>query len=240
MKKASELQLKDYKQIRTPFVFFDETGSLNDKSNRYFGLGMIKCMQPHFLDSKIRLVRQQNHFYDEIKWNKISRKNLPLIKKFIDEVFITSGIKFGAIVINKDNVDFTSEYNNDPHLAYQDFTEKLLCKNISEREVLIVLADYMSTPNGIHFEVDLKHKINESLDRLAIAGVHRVESNGVNIIQIADLLLGAVIYEYKIKNKLVAGDKNKIKVYKYLLKKLNLTTFIGGTSTKNFKVMDHS
>lgn len=40
------LTLSDYKKIRTPFAFFDETGSVNDKNNRYFGLGMIKLMQP--------------------------------------------------------------------------------------------------------------------------------------------------------------------------------------------------
>lgn len=49
------LSLNQYKKIRTPFVFFDETGSINDQANRFFGLGMIKCMQPYFLDQKIRL-----------------------------------------------------------------------------------------------------------------------------------------------------------------------------------------
>ena len=52
------LTLKDYKEIRTPFVFFDETGSLNDKINRFFCLGMVKCMQPFYLDSSIREIRQ--------------------------------------------------------------------------------------------------------------------------------------------------------------------------------------
>ena len=63
----NNLKLSDYKDIRTPFVFLDETGSINDKNNRYFGLAIIKCMQPHYLDSKIRLLRQKNNFYDEIK-----------------------------------------------------------------------------------------------------------------------------------------------------------------------------
>jgi len=61
------LNLNNYKKIRTPFVFFDETGSINDQANRFFGLGMIKCMQPYFLDSKIWSIRQKYHFFDEIK-----------------------------------------------------------------------------------------------------------------------------------------------------------------------------
>ncbi len=75
------LKLSDYKLIRTPFVFFDETGSINDKNNRYFGLGMLKCMQPHFLDSKIRMLRQKHRFYDGIKYQK--RTNLLLLRSLM-------------------------------------------------------------------------------------------------------------------------------------------------------------
>ncbi|MDO8638722.1 MAG: hypothetical protein Q7R43_04040, partial [Candidatus Daviesbacteria bacterium] len=67
------LILKNYRKIRTPFSFLDETGSINDKANRFFCLGMIKCMQPFYLDSTIREIRQKYHFYDEIKWNTLSK-----------------------------------------------------------------------------------------------------------------------------------------------------------------------
>ncbi len=70
------LKLKNYKDIRTPFAFFDETGSINDKANRFFCLGMIKCMQPFFLDSKIRQLREKHNFYDEIKWNTLSKAKI--------------------------------------------------------------------------------------------------------------------------------------------------------------------
>ena len=157
----------------------------------------------------------------------------------IDEVFLTPGIKFSAIVINKDNIDFKKLYNNDPYKAYESFSETLICKNLSNNEVLIILADYISTPLDIHFEVDIKHKINESFKRLAIAGVHRVESNGINLVQLADLFLGAVVYEYKVKNKIVVGDKNKIEIFKYILEMLRIKTFIGGINQKIFKVIEH-
>ena len=233
------LTLRDYKKIRTPFVFFDETGSINDRNNRYFGLGMVKCMQPYYLDSKIRYIRQKNLFYDEIKWNRISKKNLPLIKEIIDATFDIPGIKFASIIINKDDVDFKSEFSNDPYLAYQKFTEDLLKINVAKNEVLTVLADYISTPNGTKFEVKIKHNINEEFGRLAIAGVHRVESDGINLIQIADLLLGAVIYEHKLKHKLVSGDKYKIATYKHVLKRVGIKTFVKGHKNRKFNVIEY-
>lgn len=231
--------LKNYKKIRTPFVFFDETGSINDKINRFFGLGMIKCMQPYFLDSEIRHIRQKYRFFDEIKWNTISRTKIKTIQKIIRAVFKTPGIYFSAIIINKDNVNFEKQFDNNPYQAYQVFTEMLLIKNIADNEILTVLADYVTTPKNIRFEVDVKHKINEKMKRLAIGGIHRIDSKGVNLIQIVDLFLGAVVYEYKMANKLVTGDKNKLKILHFILKKLNRKSFIKGLKMKRFKVIEY-
>ena len=136
--------LKDYKKIRTPFAFFDETGSINDKINRFFCLGMIKCMQPFFLDSKIREIREKNRFYDEIKWNTLSKAKLETILDIIDVALKTPGIYFSCIVINKDKVNFKQEFNNNPYEAYEEFTEILLKKAIEENEIITVLADFVT------------------------------------------------------------------------------------------------
>lgn len=233
------LTLKDYKKIRTPFAFFDETGSINDKANRFFCLGMIKCMQPFFLDSKIREVRERNSFYDEIKWNTLSKAKIDVIKEVVETVFETPSIYFSCIVINKDNVNFEKEFNNNPYEAYEEFTEILLKKAIGENEILTVLADFVTTPKNIKFEVDVKHDINENLEKLAIGGIHRVDSKGVNIIQIVDLLIGAVAYSYKRDLGLVKGDKNKIKILNTILRKLEIKSFVGGVSSKRFIVFEH-
>jgi len=234
------LTLKNYKQIRTPFVFFDETGSINDKANRFFCLGMIKCMQPFFLDSRIREIREKNRFYDEIKWNTLSGAKLKVITDIIEAVFDTPGIRFSCIVINKDNINFEREFNNDPYKAYQAFTEILLKQSIGQNEMLTVLADFVTTPKEIKFEVDVKHNINKALDRLAIGGIHRVDSKGVNIIQIVDLLIGAVSYSYKKELRLVSGDKNKMKILNIILRKFERKNFVGGISTKRFKVFEYN
>ena len=231
------LTIKDFRKIRTPFVFFDETGSVNDVNNRFFGLGMVKCMQPYFLDTKIRKIRGTYRFYDEIKSNKISKKNFLVIENIINAIFETPGISFSCIVIDKNSVDFEKEFKNNPYLAYQIFTEELLKKNIKRNELLIVLADYVYTPDNVHFEVDIKHNMNEYFNRLAIYGVHRIDSIGVNLIQVTDLLLGAVVYEFKYKNKIVSGDNNKINTYKYIQNKVRVKNFTDGIEKKEFNVI---
>ena len=102
---------------------------------------------------------------------------------------------------------------------------------------MIVLADYISTPDNVHFEVDIKHNMNEYFNRLAIYGVHRIDSIGVNLIQVTDLLLGAVVYEFKYKNKIVSGDNNKINTYKYIQNKVRVKNFTDGIEKKEFNVI---
>jgi len=181
------LNLKNYKKIRTPFVFLDETGSINSLTDRFFGLGMIKCMQPYYLDYKIRQLKQKHNFFDEIKWNTLSKSKITIIKLIIDAIFETPGIYFSSIIINKDNVNFKKEFDNNPYKAYQEFSEKLLIKSIGKTEILTVLADYITTPKSVKYEVSVKHMVNKQLNRLAIGGIHRVDSKGINLIQIVDL-----------------------------------------------------
>jgi predicted MPP superfamily phosphohydrolase len=233
------LSIKDYKEIRTPFVFFDETGSINDRANRYFCLGMIKCMQPFYLDSRIRDIREKHHFYDEIKWNAISKSKLNVLAQVVEAIFETKGIYFSSIVINKDNIDFAQAFNNNPYMAYERFTEILIKQSIEDNEILTVIADFVTTPKNIQFEIDVKHYLNEEMNRLAIGGIHRVDSKGVNLIQVTDLLIGAITYCYKLDLKLVKGDKNKVKVLNMILKKLNRTDFRGGMNARKFKVFEY-
>lgn len=235
----SNFSLKDYLTLRTPFCFFDETGNLNDKVNRYFAMGMLKCLQPYYLDYEIQKLRQKEKFYDEIKFNKISKKNIKYNLKILELVFNTPGLKFSFLVINKDDIDFHIQFKDNLWLAYEVFAEKLLIGNISPREIATVLADYVTTPQDVKFEVNVKHFVNNHFKRLALSGICRVDSKGVNLIQITDLFLGAIAYCYKLESKLVLGDKNKKMFLNELKKRLKVTTFKGGFRNSSFNVFEY-
>jgi len=75
------------RNIKTPVCFFDETGRLNNPIDRFFILGMVKSLRPHKLNNFIKKIRDKNHFYDEIKWNKVNKRNLDIMKIIIDNFF---------------------------------------------------------------------------------------------------------------------------------------------------------
>lgn len=233
----SNYSLKDYKQLKTPFCFLDETGQLNNKHDRFFALGMIKCSQPFYLYKKINELRDKTHFYDEIKFNKLSQKSLDVNLKTMDFFFNTPGVKFSCIVLKKDELDFDKHFQGDCWRAYESFAIQQLRGNISKNEILSVLADYVCTPPYIKFEVNVKRRVNEYFKRLAVHGVCRLDSRGTQLLQVTDLLLGVVVYDFKLGSGLIRKPfKPKHLFLKNLKATLNCSSLAKGFRTKKFNV----
>lgn len=210
------------KKVKTPVCFFDETGLLHNDVDKFFILGMVKCLRPHQLASFVQRLRDKNHFYDEIKWKKVNAKNFFIMKHLINAFFTTKNTSFYCIVLHKDNMDFEKYFNNDFFKAYQSFTTLLLKKSIHEDEMVSVIADHYSTPDKDEFETKVRNYVNDHSQKMCVHSVVRIHSKGSDIVQVADLLMGAVNYEFKLKNNLIDNpSKAKVELLAYL--KLVLT-----------------
>jgi len=76
--KNSDIKLSDYENVKTRFCFLDESGSLSDIKDPFFTVGFIRCSQPYYIGSKIAYERGKRNFYDEMKFNKLSKLTLIL------------------------------------------------------------------------------------------------------------------------------------------------------------------
>lgn len=234
--KTKDLKLSDYDQIWTKFCFLDESGSLNNKTEPYFTLGILKMSQPYYLQSQILYERTKNNFHDEIKFNKLSSKNIKFAKIIIDSIFNTKSLNFYSYTTHKSSKYFLDNFSNNEWKAYEDITLKLMNAVLAEHEVLILIADHITTPDDIKYEVNVKKMFNNKKKRLAIAGVCRFDSKSNDLLQITDLLIGAIAYDLKIQAKLVSGDKYKIELVNFLKEKLGTNNFINGFKNYNFNV----
>src|SRR3989344_5055800 len=84
---GANLRLGAFEKIKTRFCFLDESGNLNDKTNPFFTVGFIKCTHPYYLNSKLQYERGKRRFYDELKFNKLSRNNFDFAKLALDSFF---------------------------------------------------------------------------------------------------------------------------------------------------------
>ena len=216
---------KDFRDIKTCFCFLDETGLIHHKRDKFFALGILKCNNPEKLYNRIRKIRQKYNYNEELKWADLSRKIRFDVAREVFNVFLEEHTEFNSIILNKDELDFKKHYNDDLNKVYRNFSIALLKLIIGKnpRELLIILADDYFTPDGTDLETTIKKFTNDHYKKFVIAGVCQIDSKSSNLLQLADLILGAVMYDLKRREKLVKKQNEyKRKFLNFIFQKMNV------------------
>ncbi len=221
------------------FAFLDETGTLGGARDPFFAVGLLRCAEPYTLLRPMQRIRDRQHFYDEIKWNKVSAKKLPLMIDLVN-VFLSSDATFSAFVADKTQHDVIGRFGG-PFKAYEALARQLVRGSVRRGEVMFVIADEYSTPPGETFEESVRDYVNRRLSRTAVAGVCRMRSSGVDLLQMIDLLLGAVVYEYKAESGVVdlAAYKPKVRLLKHIKTRAGVRTFVGGFRDARLNIAEY-
>jgi len=221
------------------FCFLDETGLLNRKEDRFFALGMIKCHSPHNLYLKIKNLKDKIHFYDEIKWNKVGKKNYPVMKDVLKFFIDSRGFYFDCVILDKKKMDFKTHFQENFWNVYEYFTRLLIKGNTGKDEGICILADYYPCPDETNFESNIKNKINKEFNRQAIFGVCRMDSKGSEMLQLTDLVMGAILYEFKIQEALIIKpSKYKQDLLKYFKKISGVKSFHPEFRNNKFNILN--
>ncbi len=182
-------------------------------------------------------IRDRQGFHDEIKWNKVSAKKLPLLRDLID-VFVSADASFSAFVVDKQQHDVITRFGGQFN-AYDALARQLVLGSVRRGEVMWIIADEYSTPPGVRFEENVRDYVNKKAKHgYPIAGVCRMRSSGSDLLQLSDLLLGAVIYEHKVARKL-GHYKPKLDLMEYVKERTDVPTFIGGYADSRMNVAEY-
>lgn len=189
--------------IKTGVFFVDETGLLRSNRDPVFVVGLVHSREPSVLTRRIQNIRDRHHWYDEMKWSLITggNKNIQAYHHVVDAFFDCQldEARFGCIVFKKSELDIKRYFLGSAWEAYEAFAALEIQLSIYDDEVVTVLADDMSVPPGVTFEQNVKRRVNEKKGRLAVTNVLRLNSKGCELIQLADLLAGAVAYDFKLQ-----------------------------------------
>ncbi len=233
---------QDFKKIKSSFCFMDETGLINSKRDKFFAIGIIKIDRPEKMYNEIRKIRQRFNYKEELKWAKIDREiRFKIAIKFF-EVFLREKAEFSCIILDKDKLDFKKHHNNNMYKAYRSFTIALLKIMLGQNpdEIIIILADDYFSPEGSNLEETIRKFTNDHYKKFVIGGVCQIDSRSNDILQTADLIMGAIVYDLKKQNELIDGGKTsgrfKRKFVNYLYQKLSVKNnfFENGRSGDNY------
>ena len=192
-------------------IYCDESCHLQNDKENVMALGAISCPTAKKdeifhriaeLKAKYNLIPKtkknpnDNRAYYEIKWNKVSKSQLPFFKDIIDYFFDDDDISFRVLVVpDKSKLDYEKYGHTHDTFYYKMYFGML--KAILNPEyghnIYIDIKDTRST--------DKVHKLEEVLrndkydfSKSIIKKVQQVRSHEVELIQLADLLTGAISY----------------------------------------------
>ena len=232
--------------MQTFNIYIDESCHLqNDYSPSVMAIGYIRSDSGDILKIKndIKSIKHRHLFQYEVKWNKVSLSRLPFYKELIDYFFVNK-LTFRCVLIKyKERLDHDS-YNQGDH------------NNFYYKIVYQLLHNPYTTPNNdnnyrVYF--DLKDtrgrekikKLREVFDSECKGSspfIHfqNIRSHESELIQMADLFIGAVTYKARGMCSEVDSNPGKAALVSYLEERSGYTL---DESTEpwetKFNIFDH-
>jgi len=211
----------------TSVVYLDETGGISNE--RFFGIGCLKLGDASALLRAMQKLRNVEEFHEELKWATLDKAGLVerapgFARKAIDLVLGSEEAFFSCLIADQQAVNVVARYGS-PWKAYEQLAVDLLVSLIDGEEIVTVLADNYSTPDEIFFEDDVRSEVNARKGRLATSTVSRLDSQAADGLQLVDLFLGAVAFDFRQGAEKGGLTGEKAEVADYLRERLDITSY---------------
>lgn len=201
--------------IKPTFCFLDESGTLNitNVKVRHFAVGAIIHSYPDELISKLHvqfeglcneLKKEPSRL--EFKFSEVTKKSLPYYIKCLDLLEQDSEWRFCSFLVDLDDGKFIAPTDYlEAWECYLRYIKMMLQKNLKSEEKTTLIADYLRQPKKApsHSIATLPAIVPQLWDIL------QVESQGVLLVQLADVLLGGSLYKGKDVVKIPLADRVK-------------------------------
>lgn len=162
-------------------------------------------------DEAIKMLRGNYRF--EMKFDTIGgKRTLPYYESMVDIFLSDSSNRFSALIVDRQNPEFNGDGISDAWEAYTKYVALLVAremKNLPSDSICIVV-DEITKPRTkpLSLEDTIMSKVAEevakdtNLNFENVFGAFSIESHSSLPMQLCDILLGAVMYDYKKKNTL--------------------------------------
>ena len=181
-------------------IYCDESCHLENDKKNVMGIAGISC--PNTIKEGVyRDIKKIKHDFNirediEIKWNKVSSSKIDYYKALIEYFFTNEFLNFRGVILPDKKILDHKKHNQ----THDDFYYKMY---------YYVISYFLNFSDDINVYIDIKdtcsnHKVNKLksiLDHKArekdknINRIQQIRSHENSILQIADLILGAVTYE---------------------------------------------
>jgi hypothetical protein len=212
-------------------IYCDESCHIEHDHKRYMLLGCVSVaynqLKRH--TERINAIKSKYNFYGEIKWTGVS-SSMHLFYKDLLDYFFDTDIRFRAVVVDKTQIK-NDKFSQDFDTFYYKMYYQLLIHRKNTEYSYNVYLDIKDTLSS-----NKVNKLKEILNTKygVFRNVQNIHSKESIMMQLADLLMGAISYELNNDEKKVLAKQQIIEKIKqqskqnlnassnYTEKKLNL------------------
>ncbi len=206
-------------------IYCDESCHLESNNSKYMLIGAVYC--PKFkvkkINEYIEHLKENYNLSDkiELKWNKVDKKTEKLYLDIINYFFNNDDLKFRVIVIDKEKLDhekYNQTVNDFYHKAYYDMLKYIIIPGNSYN----IYPDIKDTNSYYYHQIMLDYlriKMSDT-NKKTIKKVQPIRSYEAPILQINDILIGALSYYYRN----LSGNRVKLNII-HEIKKLYQNSF---------------
>ena len=201
--------------MKTFNLYCDESCHLENDHKQYMILGSISSAynQVKRHSERIAFIKEKYQFTNEIKWSNISDSKFQFYKELIDYFFDTD-LRYRAVIVDKTQINNT-QHNQNYDTFYYKMYYQLLNHNKNSGYKYNVYLDIKDTLSA--------RKVNKLKEILNIKygvfnNVQNIRSHESLLLQLADVITGAISYNLNNKEKKVLA---KIKLIEQLTKGCN-------------------
>ncbi len=199
-------------------IYCDESCHLPHDKSDLMVIGGISCPKDkvEYINKAIRDIKEKHGVYRfaEIKWTKVSESKYEMYEELVDLFFDNSFLNFRAVVaLNKSQLNYERF-----HLTHDDWYQRIYYLTL--REMIEIGKKY-------YVYVDIKDtKGSEKINKLktvlnnvvryfyneTVKNIQLVRSDQIQLMQLSDLLIGAVGYS----NRKLSSNSAKIKLIEHI------------------------
>ena len=220
-------------------IYCDESCHLVSNDSKYMLIGAVYCpkIKVKKVNEYIEHLKENYNISNkiELKWNKIDKKTEKLYLDIINYFFNNDDLKFRVIVIDKTKLDhekYNQTENEFYHKAYYEMLKYIIIPGNSYN----IYPDIKDTNSYYYHQVMLDYlriKMQDT-NKKTIKKVQPIRSYEAPILQINDILIGALSYHYRnlSKNSVKLNIISEIK--KLYQNDLNETSYCSNTKFNIF------
>ncbi len=217
-------------------IYCDESCHLENDREPVMLVGAVWCAKQDAgaLAAELRALKRQHNANGELKWTKASKSRMAFYEAVVDWFFARQALHFrGLVVQHKERLNH-QQFNKGSHDAfYYKMYFSLLNKILSPDRKYNIYLDIKDTRGRQRLRLLREVLCNNVHDFTSemIAHIQNVHSREIELIQVTDLLLGAVAYRQRGKS----GSPEKVALVQRI-ERLHRCDLLSSTSLSEQKL----